>query len=138
MTVGEPGAAVSGALLLMCEVWVLDGLIRAAQPSGSNSRIHPVPGDRFNRDLAVRTRRPGEVDRDEAGGGLGRNPLGDGPLPRLLEIGCLGLEHKCVRFGQGVARNGNGVGRQIRHQYLELAVGLGRVGLSHSTTSTRT
>jgi hypothetical protein len=30
------------------------------------------------------------------------------------------------------------VGRQIRHQYLELAVGLGRVGLSHSTTSTRT
>lgn len=35
-------AAVSGALLLMCEVLVLDGLIRAAQPSGSNSRIHPV------------------------------------------------------------------------------------------------
>src|SRR5580693_7479830 len=42
MMVGAPGAAVPGALLLLCEVLVLDGLIRAAQPSGSNSRIHPL------------------------------------------------------------------------------------------------
>src|SRR5271165_2842843 len=42
MTVGAPGSAVSGALLLICDVLVLDGLIRAAQPSGMITRIHPV------------------------------------------------------------------------------------------------
>ena len=59
----------------------------------------------------------------------GRNTLRDSPLPGLLEIGCLGLEDKCVRFREGVVRNGSGMDRQIRHQHLELTVGLGRVGL---------
>jgi hypothetical protein len=39
--VGAPASGVSAALLLICEVFVLDGLIRAAQPSGSRSRIRP-------------------------------------------------------------------------------------------------
>src|SRR6516162_1361208 len=42
MMVGAPGFAVSGALLLMCEVLVLEGPTRAAQPAGRISRIQPV------------------------------------------------------------------------------------------------
>ena len=130
MMVGEPGAAVSGALLLMCEVLVLEGLTRAAQPSGSNSRIHPV--------RVVASTATSQCVHEALVKSIVMKPVVDSAVircgtvhcPRLLEIGRLGLEHECVRLGQGVACDGSGMGRQIRHQHLELAVGLGLIGLS--------
>jgi hypothetical protein len=57
------------------------------------------------------------------------NRCGTVHCPDCLRLGALVLSTS-VSGGQSVARDGNGVSRQVRHQRLELGVGLGRVGLS--------